>query len=155
MKTFLIVGYGNSLRGDDGLGPLIADELHSLARPEGVDIKIMSLPQLDILLVPQIKAADVAIFVDARKDDSDQWVIVKRIEAPSGPLRAGHTTHAVGIPVLLRMAYDWYGAAPSCYLVTPKGFDFSICDNISPQGLRSAECAKAKIIKIIHTNAKA
>jgi hypothetical protein len=53
------------------------------------------------------------------------------------------------MPVLLRIAIDWYGAAPLCYAVMPKGYDFSIGDVVSEKAQTAAAHASGKIIEII------
>jgi hydrogenase maturation protease len=149
MKSVLVIGYGNTLRTDDGLGPLIVDRLGRTEPTEGVDLRRLILPQLDIMLAPQFRSAAAVIFVDARQDDDPRPVRIERIAPPDGQPQAGHTGHALRIPALLRIAADWYGLVPCCYLAAVKGFDFSIGDKVSDRGLQSAECAVDAVRQII------
>lgn len=148
MKKCLVIGYGNTLRGDDGLGPYIAEGLQGVG---GVDIRIMVFPQLDLILASQMGEADFVIFVDARVDDNEELVKIERIEPAAGSIDQ-LTSHTMTIPALLRIAFDWYGAAPKCYAVMPKGYDFSIGETISDRGLVAATHARSKIIEILGQN---
>jgi len=151
-KKYLVIGYGNTLRGDDGLGPYIAKSLNDMIGQDGVDIHTLTVPQLDVILVSQISKADIVIFVDARVDDSEELVKVERIEPLSGPLPLFHSSHTMTIPVLLSFALDWYEAKLIGYVVMPKGYDFSINEAISEKARIAAELAKDKIIGIIESH---
>jgi Ni,Fe-hydrogenase maturation factor len=107
------------------------------------------LPQLDVTLASEMSDAALVIFVDARDDASEKFVKVERVFPTSAPLNLGHTSHSVGIPDLLRMARDWFGSRPACYAVMPKGYDFSLSENISPNAQRTARQARSKIVEII------
>ncbi len=160
MKHFIIVGYGNTLRRDDGLGPLVVEGLEKDRMPPVARVRIASLPQLDVALVSELHQADVAIFVDARQDDDDALVQVDRIEphkqrqASSGPM---HSTHSMGLSALLGICHNWYAKELCCYLVKPKGFDFSIGETISEKGHIAAACAKRLIYQFLwdHCDASA
>ena len=149
VKKRIIIACGNTLRGDDGLGPYIAECLQDMTGSDGVDLRIMSLPQLDVILASRLSEADLVIFVDARADDSEALVKIERIEPAAGPVTPLHTSHTISMPVLLRIALDWYGAAPLCYAVLPKGYDFSIGEVISGKALIAARNAMDKITKIL------
>lgn len=144
----LVIGYGNTLRGDDGLGPYIAEGLQSVVGLYGVDVRIMVLPQLDLVLASQMDKAEMVIFVDARVDDNEELVKIERIEPATGSIDQP-SSHTMNIPALLRIAFDWYGAAPKCYAVMPKGYDFSIGETLSDRGLVAATHARSKIIEIL------
>jgi len=64
MKT-LILGYGNTLRKDDGLGVYVALALASLTLPNDVDIR--TYQQLSPELSPLLAQMDHAIFIDAER----------------------------------------------------------------------------------------
>jgi hydrogenase maturation protease len=152
VKTCLVIGYGNTLRGDDGLGPHVAEGLQGVVSAYGrlLDVRIMALPQLDVVLACQMAEADVVIFVDARVDDSEELVKIRRIEPAAdlgGQLQTSHTISSM--PALLRIAFDWYRAAPLCYAVMPKGYDFSVGETMSAKARIAATHARTKIIEIL------
>ena len=61
--SILVIGYGNTLRQDDALGCLIADEV---GRWQRTGVRSMSLAQLTPELAAELAAAETAVFVDAR-----------------------------------------------------------------------------------------
>lgn len=151
VKKCLIIGCGNTLRGDDGLGPNIAEGLKDVVESDGVDVRIMALPQLDVILAPEMCEADIVIFVDARADDNEALVKIERIEPVAGSATLQHTSHTVSMPVLLRIALDWYGTAPLCYAVMPKAYDFSIGENVSEKAKVAAAHSRSKIVEILRS----
>jgi len=149
MSDILIVGYGNTLRGDDAIGPYVVGRLEVSSLPPGT--RCLCLPQLDISLVVQLSEVDLALFVDARSDADYALIRVDRIAAPQPcPAPAGmpHTTHTMGLPMLLGLAAHWYGKAPDCCFLQPKGFDFSIGDTLSDAAHHSAALAQQVILQI-------
>ena len=74
MPHTLIIGYGNPLRGDDGVGPRAAellveeDGVTSPLLPDGVQVLVCH--QLTIELAPQIAEADRLILIDAIASDA-------------------------------------------------------------------------------------
>ena len=149
LERILVVGYGNTLRGDDGLGPLIVEGLQDVAAVCGVDTQTIVLPQLDVTLASEMTDTSLVIFVDAREDADEESVKVTRVFPTATPLNFRHTSHSLGIPDLLRMALDWFGSRPACYAVMPKGYNFSLSENISPNAQATARQARSKIVEII------
>lgn len=131
------------------MGPRVVEGLRSRLDLGAADVRLICLPQLDITLVPEIQAAETVIFVDARADESDDPVTTERIEPAALPVNPRHTSHTVGMQDLLRMALDWYGAAPSCYAVMPKGYDFSLSETLSPRAQEAAAHAQTAILEIL------
>ena len=152
MIDFLIVGYGNTLRADDGVGPLVVESLVAGNMPPQAHIKSLCLPQLDLCLAALMPQIDVAIFIDARQDEDANPMKVDRVvplalNSASSPL--AHTTHALTLPMLLGLAENWYGRVPCCYLVQPKGFDFSFGDIVSDLCRSGADLARQAIYQIV------
>ena len=63
MAKVLIVGYGNPLRGDDGVGWRAAERLRGAIRDP--DVEIHALHQLTPEVMEALGRADRAIFIDA------------------------------------------------------------------------------------------
>jgi hydrogenase maturation protease len=153
MKNILVVGYGNTLRGDDGLGPAIIESLDIEEVPHSCRVRMVCLPQLDISLLTELQSTDIAIFVDARQDDDDELLLVDRLEPSHTCSIMTHSTHSMEIPALLSIADQWYNKKLTCYVIKPKGFDFSISETISEQSRQAGVLAKQLIHKIIHDHA--
>jgi hydrogenase maturation protease len=101
----LVIGYGNTLRRDDGAGPRVAEAIGRLGLP---DVQTLILHQLS----PE--HADPVIFVDAALGGPDTIQI--RPVAPSDTHRLeGHTADPA---ILLALARDIFGHAPVAWLVT-------------------------------------
>jgi hydrogenase maturation protease len=144
-----VVGYGNTVRGDDGLGPCIVAGLQDVVASCAVEVHTVVVPQLDVTLAAELTAVPLVIFVDAREDADEEAVKVQRVFPAALPLTLRHTSHSVGIPDLLRMALEWFGARPVCYAVLPKGYAFAFSERLSPNARRTARQARSKIVEII------
>ncbi|MGB8699360.1 MAG: hydrogenase maturation protease [Thermosynechococcaceae cyanobacterium] len=72
MKT-LVIGYGNSLRGDDGVGPLVAEQVAEWNLPE---VRSLFIHQLTPELAADIAQVETVFFIDA-------WQIVNTQSPPS------------------------------------------------------------------------
>ena len=151
MRQCLLVGYGNTLRRDDGLGPVIAAALRDAGGIPDTQMQVIEIPQLDITLAPTISESDLAIFVDARADDSEALVVSRVMDPDPDPPAPAHTSHSLSVSALLRMTLDWYGKTPRCYMVMPKGFDFSIGRTLSPQAEEAAAQAQTIILDLLRT----
>lgn len=152
MNRVLVVGFGNTLRGDDGLGPRVADALARRHWPKSLKPHFLSLPQLDIGLIPALAEAALAIFVDARRDDDDAPIRIKRFAAradAASPPIAHPGTHALTVDGLLGIVQHWYGRRPECYLILAKGQDFSFRETLSQRSRQAADLAVRAISKIL------
>ena len=119
----LIIGYGNPLYGDDGIGPYAARQF----RDHGFNA--IEAHQLTPELAEQIAAATEVIFIDCDARLAPAEVRITTIEpAPDGPLEH-HATPAS----LLRLALDLYGAAPPAIAIGIGPASCELGDPISPQ----------------------
>ena len=64
-RHFLIIGYGNTLRGDDGVGPRVAETVAALNLP---GVRALVCPMLMPEIADPISRAHTVIFVDAAVD---------------------------------------------------------------------------------------
>jgi hydrogenase maturation protease len=119
----LIIGYGNPLRGDDGVGPHIAQQLSECVTRR--DVEVLARHQLTIELAEPISRAEQVIFVDAAVNAEPGAIVVNCISAPDAPPVTG--THQLDPSLLLAYAREWYGNAPSALLIAIGGavFDYS------------------------------
>src|SRR6516162_7751336 len=65
----LVIGYGNTLRGDDGVGPRVAEAIGNLRLP---GVRALICPLLTPELADPISRVEKVIFVDAAVDAPDQ-----------------------------------------------------------------------------------
>jgi hydrogenase maturation protease len=135
--TVLVVGYGNTLRGDDGVGYQVAETVAEWRLPQ---VRSIAVHQLLPELAADIAEVEIVVFVDA----------VVAIDSPApnitiAPLVAGadatFSTHAITPQLLLGMTQKLYGATPVAYLLTISTIDFTLGANLSSIACRGKELA--------------
>lgn len=111
----LVVGYGNSLRSDDGVGPAVAARLADDPRLAGVIIR--SEHQLTPELAADASGASLLILIDAGTEEAPGEVSVRRLEPA---LDEGGTawTHHLDPSTLVGLARELWGSAPPVVLVS-------------------------------------
>jgi hydrogenase maturation protease len=133
-NDLLVIGYGNELRCDDGVGPKVAI---AVAEWNLAGVRALVCHQLTPELADPIAAARRVVFVDAAADSS-QSVELRRIE----PADAVETmTHATNPRSLLRLATQVFGRCPPAWWLTVPVSNLGFGEELSPQareGLRTA-----------------
>lgn len=120
----LIIGYGNSLRGDDGVGSFVA---HEFARRH-LDVEVLTPHQLLPELVEPIGRADCVIFIDAGIDGQPGAITCCPVEPHSDAVLFSHITTPAG---LLAGAGELFGHTPDTWLITITGQDFDFGEQFS------------------------
>ncbi len=124
----LIIGLGHPLRRDDGVGLWIAQNLE-----EREGVKILGAQELTPELIPQVAAADLVIFVDARAGAGPvRWERIKTGRPPA-------LTHTLTPHGLLAWTAQLFGVAPEAWLVTVPARDFSLGQGFSSRTRLAAE----------------
>ena len=127
VSRVLIIGYGNPLRGDDGLGWHAVERLRSaVADPE---IEILAVHQLTPELADPLSRARRAIFIDAAAG-GEPGTIQRRPLTPSSGGEA--FTHHATPPALLAAAQSLYGHAPEAILFSVPAESMAFGDQLSP-----------------------
>src|SRR6266487_2430768 len=107
-RKVLVIGYGNTLRSDDGVGPKVADAIASLNL---TDVEAMSCPQLTPELAEPISRAGLVFFVDAAVDAPREVQLRKLVPAGSSQIMA----HAADPRTLLALSRDVFGHIPDAW----------------------------------------
>jgi hydrogenase maturation protease len=123
----LIVGYGNSLRTDDGIGWHAAGLLAGDPRLAGA--KVLARHQLTPELAEDIGRASLVVLVDARADGDAGTVSVQHVEI--GPTAATTWSHHLDPAALAGLAEALYGATPPIFLVSVGASSFAAGDRLS------------------------
>jgi len=111
MARILIVGYGNPLRGDDGVGFHAAVRL--AAGFAGGEVEVRAVHQLTPELADDLSRAELAIFIDAAAEGEPGAVLLRRL-SPEGGAQA--FTHQATPPALLSASRALFGSAPEAVL---------------------------------------
>lgn len=124
----LVVGYGNVLRSDDGVGWRIGDILANDARVAGATI--LRCHQLTPELALDVSRASVVVLVDAQHGPEPGAVVVGRV----AQVGAADTTwsHHLDPASLVGLAVELYGRAPAAYTVGVGVASLDVGERLSP-----------------------
>ena len=139
MPGFLVIGYGNTLRRDDGVGPRVAERIAALGLP---GVQAMACALLTPELAEAVARARVVVFVDAAVNGSPQ-VQLRSLE-PAGPSRI--LAHAADPRGLLTQAHDLFGRAPPAWWLTIPVQDLGIGEELSALARRGLEIAVEEVL---------
>jgi hydrogenase maturation protease len=130
----LVIGYGNSLCGDDGVGPYIVERLALADAASLSDVEYLAFRQLTPELAEPISRAETAIFVDASDGPKPGLISCVELTPLAEPSQAGPGafTHHVKAAILLESARFLYGKHPTAYLYTVAGENFNLGNSFSP-----------------------
>ena len=124
----LIVGYGNALRTDDGLGWHAAERLADDPRLDGATV--LRRQQLTPELALDVSRADLVVLVDASLDRPAGTFTTERVERADG---SGTTwSHHLDPSSLVALAVELYGRAPDVFLVSVGVDSIDMGDRLSP-----------------------
>jgi hydrogenase maturation protease len=134
----LVIGYGNTLRGDDGVGPRVAEAVGHLRLP---GVRTLICPLLTPELADQIAHAAKVIFVDAAVDvpKEVQWRKLEPNE--TSQLMA----HAADPRTMLALARDVFGHVPEAWWLTIPAVDLGFREDFSPEARQGFAEAMKKI----------
>ena len=128
MSKILVVGYGNPLRADEGIGCHVARQVaHHLRGDERVEI--VPCHELAANIVDKIGRAEFVIFVDA-STAGEPGTIAETTVQPD-PMFTGVLGDGVTPSTLLAAANAKHKRCPSAVLFTMTGWCFEIGENMS------------------------
>ena len=134
----LVIGYGNTLRSDDGVGPKVADAVAALALP---GVRALACPLLTPELADPVSRARIAVFVDAAVDAPRE--VQLRSLAPAGSSQI--MAHAASPATVLALARDVFGHAPEAWWLTIPVEDLGLGEELSPLAQRGFELAVEEV----------
>jgi hydrogenase maturation protease len=144
-KTILVIGYGNSLRGDDIAGQRVADLIATWELP---NLQALAVHQLTPELAEQLAMVDLTIFVDAYAASTGHSVCVHPVELAKTGITTGHWCEP---SVLLAITQALFGYHPQSWWVTVPGVNFEVSDRLSIVAERGIEGALRQINHLIET----
>lgn len=137
--ALLILAYGNTARGDDGLGPCL---LHTLQRWQAAGRLTRRLQLLeDFQLQPEhvldLRTPRQVVFVDASRTDPPPY----RIHPLSANPRPQVHSHALDPNDLLGLYREVYGPPPPARLLAVRGEAFDFTEELSTSARHNAQRA--------------
>ncbi len=123
LPSYLVIGYGNTLRSDDGAGYIIAERVEqwNLAA-----VRSCWVHQLTPELAAELATVDTVIFVDAAVG-----IEAVSLEALFPLPEENFTAHRVNPRSLLHLAATLYDKIPTAYQILIPATDFSFGDRFS------------------------
>ena len=141
--NILVIGYGNTLRGDDAVGQHVALAVSDWSVP---GLTALAVHQLTSDLAEPLSTAQLAILVDARLAAEGDFVELHPLEPSTFVGLAAHASNPRG---LLALALAVYGRHAPAWLVSVPAVDFSLREGLSATATRGAEDALAQIAALI------
>lgn len=142
----LVIGYGNPARGDDGLGPALADRIERLALP---GVTVDADYQLSIEHAALAAGHDVVVFADATACGDAPFTF-----APLAPTcEESFSTHAVTPGQVLGLAGSCFGAAPRGYVLAIRGHALDeFTEGLTGEARAGLEAALGHLAAFIETS---
>lgn len=121
-----IIGYGNTLRSDDGFGCTVVDllEERDLLKNAGYITEQQLLPEM----AESLQGARLAVFLDASMAEKAGVLSIERLEPEPA---AGSLSHHMNPAGLLALTQSLYGIAPAAYLVSAGANHFEFGETLS------------------------
>ncbi|MFA5976354.1 MAG: hydrogenase maturation protease [Elusimicrobiota bacterium] len=129
MNGALVIGYGNPLRTDDGLGWQAAACLAQACSES--DVRILTCHQLTPELAETISQAERVAFIDASEGGSPGELVVEPVQA--SPTENTILDHAVNPSRLLAYARQLYHVSPPAVVFSIRCHSFELGEGLSPE----------------------
>ena len=138
MSGLVIFAWGNPSRGDDALGPLLAERLQTLPAVRDGEVALVEDFQLQVEHAMDLGGRDLALFIDAASGLDSPFVF----SAITPRLQPTHSTHAIAPESVLAVAGDVLGEAPPpAFLLAVGGHGFDLGAPLSPAAQANLEAA--------------
>lgn len=134
-KQICVVGVGNTLRSDDGVGIFICSELEKIKLP---GLSVITTHQLHIELVEDLKEFDTIIVVDAGKDLTKDVSFYPVNEQNSSII---HSSHNIDATLLYSLLQKLYPSDRSFFICAVQTQSFEFGETLSPLAISNAEKA--------------
>lgn len=125
----LVIGYGNVLRSDDGLGWRVAELLAADERLTGA--RVLACHQLTPELAEDIGASRLVVLVDARLDGGPPGSVRAESLDRDRAARVGGSHH-VDAGAVIDLVERLYGAPPPVVLVSVRAECLDVGEHLSP-----------------------
>jgi len=137
----LVIGFGNTLRGDDGVGQVVAE----LVRQRRPDVQVLTFHQLVPELAERISRANVVVFIDADPNGAPGSVHTASIGSSTDPV----LHHSLQPSHLMGLARDLGGSSVVAWLVRVSAASFDFGAGLSPQVFTAVPAAARAVQRLI------
>ena len=144
MARILVVGYGNPMRSDDGVGWQLAVDL--FRANQSADVEVLPCHQLTPELTPAVSRADTVIFIDCARGDSPGEIECREVRSESTTVSF---THDLTPAALLSMSSELFGTCPSARLLSIQGENFVAGEDFSRVVAERIPELKAKLQRLV------
>lgn len=142
-KKILIHAFGNSGRGDDGLGKEFIKKIEDWIKKNEIhSIDTECSFQLNVEHAATMSNYDIVIFVDASKADIEHYSF-DRVLCES---QYSFTSHSISPSILLSVCKELYNNSPLVYLLQVKGYHWEFGAGLSTNASKNLQNA-LKFIK--------
>lgn len=148
MVDILVIGYGNELRGDDGLGRLVAKSVAAANIP---GVRVLSARQLLPEFAADLAQARLVVFVDASEAWSESGVEVRSLTAETA---TDWCTHRADPRTLLALTQAICGQAPEAWWLTVSGRYFDFGEGLSGVAEENSRQALVRLKRFIQAKTK-
>ena len=162
-RDFLVIGYGNTLRGDDGVGPRVAEAIEKLNLP---GVLTLVCQQLSPEYADPVSRAHTVVFVDAEIVQGSEFKVQSSGIANPEPatlncelirlrkLEPGESSqlmaHAADPRTMLALARDVFGHAPQAWWLTIPAVKLDFSETLTPEAQLGFAEAVEKIQELCH-----
>jgi len=151
-RRVLVIGFGNTLRRDDGVGAVVAERLRGEPRLAGGGVEVRAAYQLLPEMALDLAEVSLAVFVDADAAGLPGAVEVREID-PERAAREdadargepGASSHHVGGGELVALAATLVGRAPRAIAVGIGVVDLELGEGLSP----AVEAAVPRVVEVV------
>ncbi len=138
-QDLLVVGVGNTLREDDGVG---FDLVHRLRKHFGSALNCLEVYELDIVLAETIARFDELLVIDALVIDEEVPFKLVPLTAKESFIPAGgFISHVFDWGAILALARDGFGSRAKANLLGISANCFGLSEQLSPDCAAKADKA--------------
>ena len=137
----LIIGYGNSLRSDDGAGIRVIEAIEQQSWP---GVRSLAVHQLTPELAAEIAIASAVIFVDATLSE---FIEVRSFVLNLDGIKLGHHSNP---EALLALTLSLYERVPPAWGIFIPGINFEFGEELSPKAQKGVKLALEAIQTIVN-----
>jgi hydrogenase maturation protease len=136
----LVFAVGNPSRGDDALGPLLAERIEALRLPA---VEVLTDFQLQVEHALDLVGRELVIFADASVSASEPFTF----ECVSAARDATYTSHALSPAAVLDAYVRVVDASlPPTFVVAIRGYEFELGGAPTERALANLQAAVAEVV---------